>query len=320
MKIAYFIAISLLVGTTFFISCDKVDNPYLPQYIDIDTTLLDGIDIVTYKNTLWPTFSQNTNSNRNVLIEDYTGHKCVNCPPAAVELHSIKQNNPGRVFGVGIHMGPKGNTSFQNTSGSIFSTDFTTTEGVEISMTISDGGFIGNPSGTVNRKTFNNQIFQSYTNWASYTSTILNENQLNVNLQSKINYFPSTRGVFLHTEIELLNNLKEELYQVVYLVEDSIISPQSTPSNWSFPNNTDLNYVHKDVHRGCIDGKGMGRQLKDENKVDKDGNTIDGDKYYLNYSYKLPIEYNAENMHLLIYVYNKTTKEIYQVIRQAIIE
>ena len=320
MKTYLIVIFSIISVVVFNTSCDKIDNPYLPQYVDIDTTLLDGIDIVTYKNTLWPSFSSNSNTNRNVLIEDYTGHKCINCPEAALALHDLKESNPTRIYGVGIHMGPNGNTSFQNTSGSIFSTDYTTNEGLEISMNISDGGFIGNPSGTINRKTFGGQIFQNYTSWASYATTILNENQLDINLQSKVNYFPSTRGVFLHTEIDLLNSISEDLYQVVYLVEDSTISPQSTPSSWNFPNNTDLNYVHKDVHRGCIDGKGMGRQLKDENKIDKDGKALIGNKYYLNYSYKLPEQYNPENMHLLIYVYNKTTYEIYQVIKQTIIE
>ena len=320
MKTYLIVIFSIISVVVFNTSCDKIDNPYLPQYVDIDTTLLDGIDIVTYKNTLWPSFSSNSNTNRNVLIEDYTGHKCINCPEAALALHDLKESNPNRIYGVGIHMGPNGNTSFQNTSGSIFSTDYTTNEGLEISMNISDGGFIGNPSGTINRKTFGGQIFQNYTSWASYATTILNENQLDINLQAKVNYFPSKRGVFLHTEIDVLNSMSEDLYQVVYLVEDSTISPQSMPSSWSFPNNTDLNYTHKDVHRGCIDGKGMGRKITSENKIDKDGNILEGNKYYLNYSYKLPEQYNPENMHLLIYVYNNTSKEIYQVIKQEIIE
>jgi len=307
----------ILLGT---VSCDKVDNPYMPQYVDIDTTLLNGLGIVDYKNTMWPNFEQNTNSNRNVLVEDYTGHKCNSCPPAADELHQIIDNNSNRVFGVAIHIGPIGNKSFQSTSGSLFAKDYTTEEGVEISNTITDGGFIGNPSGTVSRKSFGGQIFQNYSSWASYTSTILSENDLKVNLQSAVNYFENTRGIILHTEIDILSNVEEDLAQVVYVVQDSTISPQSVPSSWNLPNNTDLNYIHKDVHIGCIDGRGMGRQITEENKVDKDGNVLNGNKYYLNYSYRLPEQYNPENIHLLIYVYSKSTYEIYQVIKQEIIE
>jgi hypothetical protein len=52
------------------------------------------------------------------------------------------------------------------------------------------------------------------------------------------------------------------------------------------------------------------------------------DKYYLDYSYILPKQlgpggettiHNAENMHLLIYVYDTATLEIYQVIKKKFI-
>jgi hypothetical protein len=46
-------------------------------------------------------------------------------------------------------------------------------------------------------------------------------------------------------------------------------------------------------------------------------------KYYINYSFVVPNQldgvYSPENMHVLIYVYDKTTFEIYQVIKQKII-
>jgi len=57
----------------------------------------------------------------------------------------------------------------------------------------------------LNRKKFGGQLFQNYSSWANYTSTILNENDLKINLQALSNYFPQTRGVILHTEIENLD-------------------------------------------------------------------------------------------------------------------
>jgi hypothetical protein len=46
-------------------------------------------------------------------------------------------------------------------------------------------------------------------------------------------------------------------------------------------------------------------------------------KYYVNYSFVVPDQlddaFNADNMHVLIYVYDRSTWEIYQVIRQNII-
>ena len=301
---------------TLFSSCDKVKNPYLPQYVDIDTTLLPtGTTLADYKSTLWLDWTVNSNTLPNVLIEDFTGHKCVNCPIAAIEAA-----HEGRVFSASIHAGPSGSIGFQNTSGSLFSHDFTNPNGLAISTELTDGGFAGNPSGTINRKKFGGQIFQGNTSWAGYTTTILT-NSLLINLQAKTNYFTETRGLFLHTEIDIKQLAlvdTNEIYQVVYLIEDSLIAPQITPTSWGFPNDIDQAYVHRDIMRGCLDNQPMGRQLTNAFKVDKDGNVLIGNKYYINYSYKLPDQYNPDNMHLLIYVYNNITKEILQVIRKDI--
>lgn len=45
--------------------------------------------------------------NRSVLIEDFTGQRCVNCPNAADEIHSLQQEyGDSVVIAVGIHGGP----------------------------------------------------------------------------------------------------------------------------------------------------------------------------------------------------------------------
>jgi len=305
------------IGMNLVTSCDKVNNPYPVQYVDVDTTLLSGITLKEYKNTLWTDFVQNSNTVRNVLIEDYTGHKCVNCPNAAKKAHEIELAHQNRVFVASIHAGPNGSVGFQGVSGTVFSRDFTNPNGLEISKILTDGGFVGNPSGTISRTSHGGQIFQNYSSWDSYTSSILSQNSLNVNLQAIANYFPVTRGLFLHTEIDVKVATTNELFQVVYLIEDSLVAPQSTPQDWSVPS-LDKYYVHHDIHRGCLDGLAMGKKLTATSKKDKNGKEVVGDKYYLNYSYKLPESYNPVNMHLLIFVYNKSTNEIYQVIKKEL--
>jgi hypothetical protein len=99
-----------------------------------------------------------------------------------------------------------------------------------------------------------------------------------------------------------------QLAVVTYLIEDSIIGDQKMGDN-----SHNATYVHREVMRGCIDGKAFGRNLS-ANNLAQNG------KYYLNYSFKLPEVYEPENMHVLIYVYDKTSMEIYQVIEHEIIE
>lgn len=45
--------------------------------------------------------------NRSVLIEDFTGQRCINCPNASDEIHSLQQEyGEDAVIAVGIHGGP----------------------------------------------------------------------------------------------------------------------------------------------------------------------------------------------------------------------
>lgn len=42
---------------------------------------------------------------KNVLIEDFTGQNCINCPTAANVIHQLQQGTAGAIIAVGIHGG-----------------------------------------------------------------------------------------------------------------------------------------------------------------------------------------------------------------------
>ena len=303
----------LSIGILYFIlcSCDHVENPYPPAVsIDLDTTLYPGL-WSDYQNNEWPMFDENSNTERNVIIEDFTGHKCVFCPAAADLAHQLHMENPTRVFTAGIHAGPDGIGDFQSVSPPDYPTDFTNPQGVEIGQYFgeNDGGFPGNPRGTVNRFD-NGTIFQSPAQWTSMTNEIISSNDLKVNLQSELNYYEVTKGAFLHVEADpLFEDVSENLAIMVYLLEDSLVGDQKMADN---SHNT--SYVHRDIHRGNLNNETFGRPITSENLVN--------DKYLINYSFAVPDQldgtYNPSNMHLLICVFNQTTWEIYQVIKQKI--
>jgi hypothetical protein len=194
-----------------------------------------------------------------------------------------------------------------------YPTNWTNPEGLEIGKyfgSIPGSAFQGNPRGTINRSINGDQLTYHPSGWTSKVNSIIATNNLKVNVQAHSNYFASTRGYFLHTELEILDAslVANQLGTVVYLIEDSIIGDQKMGDN-----SHNATYVHREVMRGCIDGKAFGKTLSPAN-ISTNG------KYYLNYSYKLPTTYDPTNMHVLIYVYDKTTMEIYQVIEHEIIE
>lgn len=311
MKKSLFIITLALVG---FTSCDKVENTHpVSEVPEGDWNLLyPSGDSVAYVTNEWPTFSENMNTNHNVLIEDFTGHDCIFCPAAANSAHQLGLDNPGRVVVSSIHAGVSGNleTNQELDIANGFVEDFTNPEGFLIGFTFGNdwpGSLVfGNPFGTVNRKDHGNGF--PVTNpalWESTTNSILALNDLKVNIQAEKNYYPSTRGLFLHTEIEVINQtLTNELKVVVHLLEDSLVGPQSYPGSV-----TDPEYIHRDIFRGSIDGFTFGRTLDDDH-LGVSGN------YYFNYAYRLPDEYNADNMHVIIYVRDAVTEEVYQVIKK----
>jgi len=291
-----------------FTSCDKTVNAYPKTGSSgLDWSLYPGGDSLDYLSQgYWPTFNPNTNTLRNVLIEDFTGHQCANCPASTSNMESLIATNPSRIFGVGIHSGPTGLTTFQMTS-SDFPTVLYCNEGLEIGNffgSIPGSAFVGNPSFCVNRVQAGGQFNSNAGPAITDKTNNCLSSTLKVNIQAASNYFASTRGLFLHTEVDKIDQtLTNELGIAVYLIEDSLIAKQQLVGTY------DNNYVHRDILRGCIDGSAFGKTLTAD-YLDANG------KYYVNYAYRLPDQYNPDNMHLVIYVYDKTTYEIYQVIKE----
>lgn len=323
-KFLLFVSVLAILVIT---GCDKVKNAYPnnPVTSTLDWSLYPDGDSAHYVSQgLWPTFSPNTNTLRNVLIEDFTGHQCVNCPFSTNVMEQLIATNPTRLFGLGIHAGPTGLTGFQVTS-SAYPTVLYCDAGLEIGkhfgQDIPGSSFLGNPAFNVNRVKANGQFTSNAGSTMTNKTNDCLASTLKVNIQASVNYFSSTRGVFLHTEVDKIDvGLSSELAIVVYLVEDSLAAPQLIPGNMDpdgspgdpgTPDGRAEAYVHRDILRGCIDGRTFGKVLTD---TDKGANN----KYYVNYTYKLPTQYNPDNMKLYIYVYDKTTEEIYQVIEKHI--
>lgn len=308
-KFFIFLSISLFLGSLFITSCDKVENPYPEQYA-IDTTLYPGL-WADYLANDYPVFTQNTNTQRNALIEDFTGHKCNNCPNAAIVAHDIEVANPGRVFVAGIHAAPSatGTSSFQSfdASASSFYTDHTNAEGKSYGIEFQNGfNFFANPQGTVSRRVVDNKMFDLSGTWQSRTATILADVNLKVNIQSVFNYYSSTDGGYLHVEVEKLTSDVITMNTVVYVIEKSLIDWQVMPDN-----TYNEFYEHESRHLGCIDDLAFGRSVFTQASTQ-------GEKSVLDYSYKLPASLEKEDIHFLIYVYDTETYEILQVIKQEI--
>jgi len=299
-----FLIVLILAGIS---SCDKIEDPIKPAIL-LDTTLFPG----NWEDYPEPVFIANTNTDRNVMIEDFTGHRCPNCPAAATEARTIEEANPGRVFVASVHAGPTGLGNFQNLAsdcGTIsnpnneFCSVFYCDEGIAYGLAFGSGfGFIGNPQGTISRISFaGSTMFQYKNDWAARVDEVLTANDLKINVQAQSNYYAETNGLYLHTETEFLEDLTGDYSLVVYLLENKVVDFQDSMSVVLD------NYEHHSVFRGCLDGLTWGQTVG--------GTHTTGEKSYFDYSYKLPVGKLNTDYHLLIYVYDVSTYEVLQVIK-----
>lgn len=300
----------LAVGLIFSAACDKVENAYPEPETELDVSLYPG-NWSDYMENEYPEFGDNVGQLQNVLLEEYTGHTCNACPNAAIVAFDIQANNPDRVFVVSIHAGPGGMTFFQqyNPNASNFYTNHTNSDGLTYGEHFQNGfNFLGNPSGTVNRQTVDNRMFDFSGTWSTRTTNLLANTDIKIRMQSVFNYFESTNGGYLHVELEKTNNLSVPINTVVYVVQDTLTDWQVMPDNSYNPD-----YIHKNKHLGSIDNRPFGR-------VAFNAGSAVGEKVILDYAYKLPDNIAPDNLHFVIYAYNTETYEVYQVIKQRIIQ
>jgi len=289
-----------------FVSCDKIEEPIKPEIL-IDTTLFSTGNWVDYVS---PTFGENTNTNRNLILEDYTGHDCPNCPTAAIVAKDIEDANSERVFVVSIHAGKGGNDGFQKTKSDCGTAsnphdklchDFRTNEGTDYGIKFADYGFVGNPYGNISRYTFSDFMFQYHTAWAEKVDELLLANDLKINIQAKSNYYDESKGGFLHVESQSLKDLSGNYNIVTYVVQNHIEEWQNVSSTYV------EDYDHHNVFLGCVDNEAWGQTIF--------SNASSGDKVETVYSYKLPTGISKEEIHFISYVYDVDTYEIIQVIK-----
>jgi hypothetical protein len=302
------VLLTLLAGFTLA-SCDTVDNAYIPDTVtDINTSYYSGT-WSDYVANEWPTFTANTNTDRNVLIEDYTGHQCPNCPSAAELAETIHDANPDRVFIASVHAGPSptGITAFQETN-TTFTRDFTNAATIAYGgFFYPDYGFYANPMGTINRFPFGpsndgSEMLQLTSAWANETTTMLNANDLKIDLQALSNFYDDTQGGYIHTEVEVKEDLNGTYKIVSYIIQNEIIDKQNEEGS-IVPD-----YSHKEVLIGTLDAQPWGQTIAI-------GALTAGQTFNFDYSYGIPSGLTKDDVHFLIYVYDDATKEILQVIK-----
>lgn len=177
---------------------------------------------------------------KNVLIEDFTGIRCINCPNAQQELMTIITANTSRVIGISHHSLLQ-DEAFSTTRVSITS---------GISQKLEDllvyPGF--KPNGAIDRANLlpGTSLCYGYLDWANLVD-IRKTIAAPVNITMDKNFSATSGDLTIDVKMHYTQDENTPNKLTVFIVEDSIVTAQLLPNN-----TIDDNYVHNHVLRLAI--------------------------------------------------------------------
>ena len=215
---------------------------------------------------------------RAILIEDFTGQRCINCPTGTEIINGIVDTyGEDNVIAVGIHSGPLGFAGNSKTVGLMTDT------GNEYYTRWDKENKMGQPWVIFNRKTSPDS---HYNNWAAMVGTIISE-KANLSVKIANAYDAATRTLTTTVGADGVNGTVNGKLQV-WIVEDGIKALQMMPDGTS-----NKEYIHNHVFRAAVNG------TWGEDVTVKEGETTTKQ-----YSYKLPETWTADNIAVVAFVYN----------------
>lgn len=219
---------------------------------------------------------------RKVLIEEFTGVRCVNCPQGSAEIENLIGLYGENLIAVSIHAGtfsPPYNESLY---------DFRTESGTELLSLL--GEPIGYPSAVVNRKKFEGQ-FGLQSNQQSWAGFIESEVSIepSIGINTTVTYNTDSREA--KVQLTMITNaaIEDEVRLSIMLTENNILDWQETPDGRK------EDYKHKHVLR---------TMLTNTNGDDLGSSSFSiGEVIERSYTYIVPEAYKVENCSIVAFVH-----------------
>lgn len=237
---------------------------------------------------------------RQVLIEEFTGIRCVNCPAGAAAIEDLLAIHGERLVAVSIHAGFFANPPHTNSDDV-----FTTAEGDQLLSFLEEP--LGYPTAVVNREEVNGSLQQGSGDWAgSIAEELQQEPQVKIALVTDFN--ETSRQLKIEATLFGQDNLTEgdNLALSIFLIENGIVDPQTTPQG------IQDDYVHKHVLRESVTNV-LGDPLTET--------LAPGTQQNLEYELMLNNAYLAEKTHVVAFVHRASgSKTVLQAIEADVID
>lgn len=277
MNRLFFAAFSLGV---LMVSCKETPPPInYGGAVVVDTTYEDAANIPAAEP-------------HEVLVEEFTGQSCTNCPAAHESLEKIREEHNNHVNVIGLYY--EGISQTKPPTGAKY--DLRQAAAKETANTVY-GGVNSIPAAGVERfAPSGSGIKLAPAEWENAITTRLAvPTPVNIKIDSRYNATDRIDSVKITLTYTGTVSYKHNM--CIAVLEDSIIDKQEYPSTHPIYPGENPNYVFKNVFRSMVNGTISGDAVLPAMPVKNPGRVI-----VRNYTYKVPENHNPDHCHLVAYI------------------
>lgn len=288
MKSTIRIFAGIALSMCLFIACD--DIPEQERLIRIQETSEEAPIIASP-------------SQQRVLLEDFTGWRCTNCPEAAKTISELEEKFQDKLIVMAVH-----GTSFARPNQENHLLDLSTEQG---NIWVANFGISNLPIGMVNRRTYAGSLQIAPPDWENSINAVLSdESKHTLDLNMGIILKASEDKILVSTETLFLGNCSDALTLSLVVLESNIegVQKNDDPSVGDVPLIENYMFNHVMRNHGSFDNI-----LTEDNKTYSAGDSIK--KSYL---LTLSKEWKLDHCKVVCFISNTNTKEIIQVNTLAI--
>lgn len=231
-------------------------------------------------------------SDRVVLLNEFTGWNCVNCPDAAKVAKNLMELIPENIIVVGMH--PDGH-GFTTPSGS--APDFRSKEAMDYLSAYGGSISTGLPAGVINGRKFDGSYIQVHAKW---NAQVLAQRAVAPDCFVELSHSMDGAKHKVSAVMTPQTSMDYSVSLQMWLVESGIIGAQNSHGGYI------TDYTHNHVFRHCINslwGDDLGKLA---GPADKD------------YTFTVDADYNEDNCSVVAVLINTDTHEVVQAAEIAI--
>lgn len=223
--------------------------------------------------------------NRVVLLEEFTGKGCTQCPKGSREIENLLKIFPDNLVAVSIHAGPFANPASYPLLGT---NDLRAPQSQDLFNLLSPVLFY--PTGAVNRTPVSGDMQLSLNQWASAISNHL-ETEPAIDLSIEKNFNPDTRELQVTVSGIGKQPVSGDIRLSIMLTESNIIDAQDDLEAGGIVQD----YIHRHVLRDM---------MTPSTGVTLFNSVATGQTFSQTFTTTIPAEWNADNMEIVAFVSN----------------